>query len=223
MARLSRKKKYSRGHTLKKSLKGSLTKGIEMNKAIALPPGEDLNEWLAMLTAENFNSANLCWGFVSQHCSSETCPKMNAGPNYTYLWQDPKSDKYAKSTELCAFDYIKELMLWVSDQMDDEGIFPSTTDGKFPKNFIKTVKKIWTRLIRVYFHVYYHHWPQIEKVEAEPHVNTSFKWLYYASMEFQIMEQTDLDPMKEVIKKIPDLLTTTIPNEVKEKESESKD
>jgi len=39
-----------------------------MKKSIALPEGEDLLEWLAMLTVEHFNSSNLCWAFVQQEC-----------------------------------------------------------------------------------------------------------------------------------------------------------
>jgi len=194
-----------------------------MKKAIELPPGEDLNEWLAMLTVEHFNSANLCWGFVEQTCNVESCPKMTAGRNYTYLWQDSKNEKYSKSTELPAFEYTGQLLIWVSDLMDDEAVFPTTEAGKFPKNFLKMVKKIWTRLFRIYFHIYYHHWAHVQKVEAEPHINTSFKWLYYASSVFQIVDPNDLEPMKEVIKKIPDMETVSQASSISEDRNRDRD
>jgi MOB kinase activator 1 len=37
-----------------------------------------------------FTSINLLYGTISEYCTSETCPSMNAGPKYEYLWADGK-------------------------------------------------------------------------------------------------------------------------------------
>lgn len=36
-------------------------------------------------------------------------------------------------------------------------------------------------------------------------MNSSFKWLYYASKELNLVNEKDLSPVKELLKKIPDM------------------
>lgn len=69
-------------------------------EAVKCPPGEDLNEWLAMNTIELYNTMVLCFGIVSEHCTPETCPEMSAGPKATYFWAD-KNEKVRSPTR-CA-------------------------------------------------------------------------------------------------------------------------
>lgn len=42
--------------------------------AVTLPPGEDLNEWLAMNTVDFFNEINLLYGVIAEFCTEATCP-----------------------------------------------------------------------------------------------------------------------------------------------------
>lgn len=42
------------------------------------------------------------------------------------------------------------LMSWVEKQLGDEALFPDS--GAYPAQFLAVVKKIWTRLFRVYAH-----------------------------------------------------------------------
>ena len=85
---------------------------------------------------------------------------MSGGPKYEYLWQD--GQKYKKPVHLPAnqvwmshqwpfysenlvkrrqndfyfhFQYISLLMDWIETQINDENIFPVTTDVPFPKTF----------------------------------------------------------------------------------------
>eukprot|EP01117_Protostelium_nocturnum_P017584 TRINITY_DN7181_c0_g1_i1.p1 TRINITY_DN7181_c0_g1~~TRINITY_DN7181_c0_g1_i1.p1 ORF type:complete len:160 (-),score=46.95 TRINITY_DN7181_c0_g1_i1:127-606(-) len=147
---------------------------------------------------EVFNNVNLIWQFVSELCTAESCPAMTAGPNYSFLWRD--KGKYPKPTSLPAVTYIELLLAWTSDRLDDETIFPIS--GKFPKEFSSTVKDIWKRLARVFFHIYYHHWNTIQAVKAEAHINTCFKHFIYFSREFALISQEDLAPMASITSKI---------------------
>lgn len=81
-------------------------------------------------------------------------------------------------------------MDWIETQINDETIFPVTTEVSFPKNFASVSKKILTRLYRVFVHVYVHHFDRLMSIGAEPHVNTCYKHYYYFVTEFQVRQKT---------------------------------
>ena len=56
--------------------------------------------------------------------------------------------KYKKPVHLPAPEYISLLMDWIESQINDETLFPVTTDIPFPKTFQPQCKKILTRLYR---------------------------------------------------------------------------
>jgi len=196
--RKKRLNKDSARYTLKQSLKKSLGNGALMKEAVKLPNGEDHDEWIAMNTTEIYNTTNLCFGFVSDFCTPKSCPQMTAGAKFTYLWQD--KDKYTKPTSMAACEYVDLLMSWAKKILDNDTIFVNS--GKFPKTFLHAVTKIWKRLARVYFHIYYHHWDGVETLKAEPHVNTCFKHYYYFAKEFGLVNDDDLAPLTDISKRI---------------------
>lgn len=131
-----------------------------------------MNDWLAVHVVDFFNRINLIYGTVSEYCTETTCPKMSGGSRYEYFWAD--GDKFKKPTALPAPKYIENLMDWVEGQINNEEIFPITTDipwdafrnkkliinrniYSFPRSFQSLSKKILTRLFRVFVHVYIHH------------------------------------------------------------------
>src|SRR4051812_23919894 len=59
-----------------------------MRSAVMLPKGEDMNEWLAVNTVDFFNEISLLYGTITEFCTPQTCPVMNAGVNFEYLWAD---------------------------------------------------------------------------------------------------------------------------------------
>ena len=64
--------------------------------AVQLPEGEDLNEWIAVNSeyfsprrhelslslpaVDFFNQINMLYGTITEHCTTESCPVMSAGP-----------------------------------------------------------------------------------------------------------------------------------------------
>lgn len=89
---------------------------------------------------------------------------MSGGPRYEYLWAD--GDAYKKPTALPAPKYIEFLMDWTEGQINNENVFPVSTDVPFPKSFIALCRKILTRLFRVFVHVYIHHFDRIVSIGA---------------------------------------------------------
>ena len=60
--------KQDRGYGLKKLAQMTLGSG-NLQQAVELPSGEDLNEWLAINTIEFYNQVNLLFGVVSNFCT----------------------------------------------------------------------------------------------------------------------------------------------------------
>jgi MOB kinase activator 1 len=51
-----------------------------LREAVTLPPGEDLNEWLAVKTVDLFNEVNLVYGFVGDYCAPLGDPTPGGRP-----------------------------------------------------------------------------------------------------------------------------------------------
>lgn len=65
----------------------------------------------------------MLYGTITDYCTDETCPVMNAGPKYEYHWADSKHAK--KALRVSAPKYIDYLMTWIQNHLDDESVFPS--------------------------------------------------------------------------------------------------
>ena len=113
--------------------------------------------------------------------------------------------EFQKPSHLPARDYITTLFEWIEHQIYDETLFPRDESVEFPKNFKKTCVKILGRMYRVFVHVYIHHFDRIKQLDhlnAEAHGNTLFKHFYYFVMEFQLLDEKELEPLEELIKRI---------------------
>ena len=82
----------NRGYGLKQIAQMTLGSG-NIDLAVELPKGEDLNEWLAVNTIEFYNDINLLYGMLEEFCTKKSCPVMSAGPKYEYLWADGSNVK----------------------------------------------------------------------------------------------------------------------------------
>uniref|UniRef100_T1J020 MOB kinase activator-like 3 n=1 Tax=Strigamia maritima TaxID=126957 RepID=T1J020_STRMM len=197
------KKKFEPGtlkYSLHKHAQASLNSGINLRHAVQLPPGEDLNDWVAVHVVDFFNRINLIYGTVCDYCVEETCPTMCGGPKFEYLWAD--GHRYKKPTPLPAPHYISLLMDWVEMQINNEYLFPVKVDTPFPKNFLPMCKKILTRLFRVFVHVYIHHFDRLVAIGAEAHVNTCYKHFYYFVIECDLVSPKELEPLREMTARI---------------------
>jgi MOB kinase activator 1 len=185
--------------------------------AVELPEGEDLNEWLAVNTIEFYNDSksisklvNLLYGMLVEFCTKESCPVMSAGPKYEYLWADGTNVK--TPLKVSASEYIEYLMTWVENQLNNETIFPSQVGVNFPKNFLELIKKIFQRLFRVYAHIYYTHFPHIVMLGCQYHLNTCFKHFIFFIERFSLVNEKELAPLAELIQKFKERRTEALNN-----------
>ncbi|XP_002443916.2 MOB kinase activator-like 1A [Sorghum bicolor] len=189
----------SKGAQLRKHIDATLGSG-NLREAVRLPPGEDINEWLAVNTVDFFNQVNLLYGTLTEFCTPESCPTMTAGPKYEYRWADGVQIK--KPIEVSAPKYVEYLMDWIEGQLDDESIFPQKLGTPFPQNFKEVVKTIFKRLFRVYAHIYHSHFQKIVSLKEEAHLNTCFKHFILFTNEFGLIDKKELAPLQELIESI---------------------
>ncbi len=69
---------FTQGLTLKRHIEATLGSG-NIREAVQLPPGEDLNEWLAVNTVDFYNAISVLFGTLEEFCTVKTCPVMSAG------------------------------------------------------------------------------------------------------------------------------------------------
>lgn len=127
-----RTNKGNSSYQLRQFAEATLGSG-SLKKAVKLPEGEDLNEWLAVNSTYNtlprippltqpvvdfYNQINLLYGSITEFCSPQTCPEMKATDEFEYLWQDAATG-YPKPTKMPAPTYIEHLMTWVQSNIDN--------------------------------------------------------------------------------------------------------
>jgi MOB kinase activator 1 len=64
------------------------------------------------------------------------------------------------------------------------------------------VSKIFTRLFRVYGHVYLCHVSDMERAGAMSHLNSCFKHFIFFALEFDLIEARELGPLQLLIRTI---------------------
>eukprot|EP00761_Pharyngomonas_kirbyi_P008174 gb/GECH01008185.1/.p1 GENE.gb/GECH01008185.1/~~gb/GECH01008185.1/.p1 ORF type:complete len:225 (+),score=46.19 gb/GECH01008185.1/:1-675(+) len=189
--------KYSKLHDL---IRASLGVG-DLDKAVQKPEDSSQNEWLAANLVDFCNVVNILYGSVIEQnlCTEQTCPTMTVSPDYEYLWMDKESPDYKEPTSVSAPEYMGLLMGWIDRQLDDPKLFPAEEGEEYPKGFDKSVKKIFTRINRVFGHLYHHHLEEMKSSGLEAHLNTTCKhFLLFLAANKMLPPSKELDPMKSV-------------------------
>ncbi|KAJ1921598.1 Mitotic exit network component, partial [Mycoemilia scoparia] len=118
---------------------------------------------------------------------------------YEYLWAD--GETYKKATKMPAAQYIKLLMKWVNSFLDNPQVFPVDPVTPFNPSFLsQTAPMIFRRLLRVYAHLYYHHYHQISQVGLDTMLNTSFNHFTLFVTRWDMVGSSELVPVKDIIK-----------------------
>jgi MOB kinase activator 1 len=126
----------------------------------------------------------------------------------TYLWAD---DVIVEPIELPAKGYVDHLMDWIQRTLFNEKIFP-TNEGNsilifflilpaipFPAVWRPTIEQMMKRLIRVYGHIYFCHFPEIQKKNLEKKLNQRFTHFYSFVVSYDLVAPADMEPMQYVI------------------------
>lgn len=169
-----------------------------MRSTVSLPPGEDLNEWIAVNIVDFFNEVSLIWGIVLETDLPKYQPGEGFPVGFEYLWADGVTVK--KPIRCSSTDYVDYVMTWIEDKINDETIFPTNEDMPFPKNFPAVTKQILTRMFRIYAITYTQHFSRVEQLGAAAHLNTSFKHLIFFIWEFDLVDQKEFPAMSDIVK-----------------------
>jgi len=189
----------SRRFELHKLAKATLGSGVDLHEVVKLPLKQLLEDWLAVNIVDFYNLLCMLYGSVSEFCTDQSCPSMNAGPKYEYKWKDENSKKVMDVT---APQYVDKCLNWIATLIDDPSVFPPNITDPFPKNFKDVAKQIFKRMFRIYAHVYYHHFHKIVQLQEEAHLNTNFKHFYYFISEFQLVDAEEQAPLKDLIQRL---------------------
>lgn len=108
---------------LYKKAQASLKSGLDLRSVVRLPPGENIDDWIAVHVVDFFNRINLIYGTMAERCSETSCPVMAGGPRYEYRWQDER--QYRRPAKLSAPRYMALLMDWIESLINDEDVFPT--------------------------------------------------------------------------------------------------
>nr|XP_012631538.1 MOB kinase activator 3C isoform X3 [Microcebus murinus] len=108
---------------LYKKAQASLKSGLDLRSVVRLPPGENIDDWIAVHVVDFFNRINLIYGTMAERCSETSCPVMAGGPRYEYRWQDER--QYRRPAKLSAPRYMALLMDWIEGLINDEEVFPT--------------------------------------------------------------------------------------------------
>ena len=149
------------------------------------------------IVIEAYNTLLVIYGFISDECKADSCTTMSAGSNYQYLWANEKD---GKTEALSAPVYIEKLFDWVSQQLDDENIF--STASTYSKNFLPAVKKILSRMFRVYAHIYYQHLGAMTEENARANLDKCFRIFYYFVDTFKLVSEKELLPLQPLIEQL---------------------
>jgi MOB kinase activator 1 len=197
----------SRRFDLHKHAEATLGAG-NLSEAVRLPPGENLNDWLAVNVTDFYNEISLLYGVLMDVCTPVSCPSMTAGPKFEYKWAD--GVKIRKPIKCSAPKYVDYMMTWVQTTLDDETMcgasshrehlwslqhsvspwrrFPVRVGEPFPPTIRDTMCTMFKRLFRVYAHMYLHHFDDLRDMGAEPHLNTCFRHFVLFVLEFDLID-----------------------------------
>lgn len=169
---------------------------LDLANQVKLPTGVSEEEWLAVTTIDFFNELNLLTGATADFCTDASCPSMCAGP-YSWMWAD--GDKFKTPTEMSAPKYKEQLLMWVDKQLADETFLPVKPEVPFASGFRQGIRTIYKRLFRIYAHTFHSHYKEMREAEADAHLNHSFKHFIYFVKEFNLIDDEELEPLKDLV------------------------
>merc|ERR1712039_578152 len=95
--------------------------------------------------------------------------------------------------------YFEHLLIWVDKQLADESFLPVSPGRPFPPHYRKGMRVIYKRLFRIYAHTFHSHFKELVEGEADAHLNHSFKHFIYFVKEFNLIDDEELAPLKDLI------------------------
>ncbi|KAK4008279.1 MOB kinase activator-like 2 isoform X2 [Daphnia magna] len=167
----------------------------DLRQLIDLPPGLDLNEWLASHTIAFFEHVNLLYGAVSEYCTPTSCPDMLGPGQRQYTWIDERG----KKIRLSAPQYIDYVMTYAQRTVNDEGIFPTKFAHEFPTTYETVLRKIQRLLFHVVAHLYHRHFRELLLLGLHSHLHGLFAHLILFNSRFRLIDDKETEILNDLV------------------------
>ncbi|KAJ3636379.1 hypothetical protein Zmor_004349 [Zophobas morio] len=165
-----------------------IKQGIVWSELVKPPYGVTQHEWLATNTRPFFNHINLIIAALSGSCTEQRCPSVPAGPRIEYFWLDGKGKKLKRLSAPQYFDYMDS---FITEQLNNETLFPTKHGNPFPKDFIAICKKIYRLLFTAFTHVYLNHFEEVAALKLVAHLNTIFAHFIHFVDAYSLLDSKD--------------------------------
>jgi len=120
---------------------------------------------------------------------------MCATEKYEYRWSD--GEHAGKPIYLSAPEYIEKDLEWTDKRLDDQTLFPQTSDGSFTPRLRAIAKTILQRLFRIYAHLFTMH---TDKVTDDAEL--ALKHLIFFNREHNLIDAKELEPLHDKIEEL---------------------
>lgn len=167
----------------------------DLRQLVDLPPGLDLNEWLASHTIAFFEHVNLLYGAVSEYCTPTTCPDMLGPGQRQYHWIDERG----KKIRLSAPQYIDYVMTYAQRTVNDESIFPTKFAHEFPTTYEQILRKIQRLLFHVVAHLYHRHFRELLLLGLHGHLHALFAHLILFNRRFHLIDDKETEILNDLV------------------------
>ena len=107
-------------------------------------------------------------------------------------------------------EYVKYVMDWADEKINDTSLFPIEEGVAYPKGFFKQLQSIYKRLFRIYAIMYAVHADLIKELGAEAHLNTCFKHFMYFILEFKLVSDKEMKPIKSICDRYVEQFTRSV-------------
>jgi MOB kinase activator 1 len=164
---------------------------------IEAPSGVSHSEWLAQSTSEAIDATFLLFQVVAPSCTASSCPTMNAGARTEYLWQDKASKEFHTPQRLPACLYIsllhEQAESFVARFFSESHLETSSSR----KEDMLALKKLWSRLSRVFGHLFNHHMEDMQRSDSLVHSATFLRWFVAFARHWELVTEEQLTPLKD--------------------------
>jgi MOB kinase activator 1 len=164
---------------------------------VKLPYRTLRNEWIASKMVSMYTELGYVISALDVFCTAESCPVMSAGRHWAYAWADETNPN---PVSMPAMQYMFTLLQYTHNTLSNRRIVP--LDGSpYPDDWLPRMRLLMKRIFRVYAHAYIHHFEKFQEHESEAHLNHLFKHFLFFAREFQLVDEKDMEPLKDLIAK----------------------
>ena len=175
--------------TAKSQLKNMPT----VQQAVSCPTGAKSTDWITVHIIDFLNQLREIVSASSNICTHDTCPVMNAGSRYQYLWAD---EEIVQPINCSAPVYAEFLFNWTESKLN------GWSDEELSIYFKETARTIFKRLFRIYAHMYYSHFKSMESRGQHVLLNRSFRHFIVFAKKHDLITSVDMKPLEVLIQKM---------------------